>query len=109
HKKRNDHVRKDDDVAQRQDRISADFAGNEWRLWFGAGHGPKSFMLCPSPLTLGKKRRGRVLRKAGRRLRECNASLKTPPPEMDTILAFSLVNTWRRVLPESSKPENSSK
>ena len=42
----------DDDVAQRQDRVSPGFTRNESWLRFRAGHDPKSFMLCPSPLTL---------------------------------------------------------
>src|SRR5262249_19570013 len=50
---RHDHVREDDDVAQRQHRIGPGLAGDEYWLWLGAGHGPKSVLLCPSSATRG--------------------------------------------------------
>src|SRR6516164_3268675 len=43
-----DHVRKYDDVAQRQHRIGPGLTRNEWWSRLRAGHGSKSFY-CPSP------------------------------------------------------------
>ena len=44
---RNDHVRENDDVPQRQHRIGPAFAGCQERLGFGgACHGPTSLLLC---------------------------------------------------------------
>src|SRR5712664_1241243 len=39
--------------AASQHRIGAALAGDERRLWLCAGHGPKSFLLYPSPVTRG--------------------------------------------------------
>src|SRR5215475_14935767 len=44
-----DHVRKYDNVAQRQHRIDSGLTGNEWWSRLGAGHGSKSFLLPPRP------------------------------------------------------------
>ena len=44
---RNDHVRKDHDVAQRQNRIGPIFAGLQRSAWFCSGHNPSS--LCCAP------------------------------------------------------------
>src|SRR6476660_3479704 len=46
-----DHVRKYDDVAQRQHRIGPGLTGNEWWSRLSAGHGPKSFLLSRSAAT----------------------------------------------------------
>ena len=44
---RNDHVRENNDVPQRQHRIGPAFTGRQERLWFGgACHGPISLLLC---------------------------------------------------------------
>ncbi len=49
--KGHDHVREDDNVAQRQHWVGSALAGDERGLWLCAGHGPKSLLLCPSPVT----------------------------------------------------------
>ena len=40
-----DHVRKYDDVAQRQHRIGSDFTWRKQWAWLCSGHGPKSVLL----------------------------------------------------------------
>src|SRR5262245_36621616 len=65
---RNDHVREDDDVAQRQYRIGPGFAGDErWlRLRAGAGHGPLVLVVVPLAPGPRMRRHGRVQRWAGK-------------------------------------------
>src|SRR5262245_3013234 len=48
---RRDHVRKYDDVAQRQHRISSDFTWRKRWAWLCSGHGPKSVLLSLSAAT----------------------------------------------------------
>src|SRR5204863_8421457 len=49
--KRDDHVREDHDVAQRQHRIRTGFAWRKRWAWLCSGHGPKSFLLPLSGAT----------------------------------------------------------
>ena len=59
---RNDHVREDHDVAQRQHRIGAAFAGVSGRLWLGGTcHGPISLLLCTFAMTRRMRRRDGLL------------------------------------------------
>src|SRR5437667_7128214 len=44
---RHDHVRKYDDVAQRQHRIGSGFTWRKRWAWLCSGHGPKSVLLSP--------------------------------------------------------------
>src|SRR4029450_4851799 len=45
---RHDHVRENDDVAQRQHRIGPDFSRHQSWAWLGSsGHGPKILLLVP--------------------------------------------------------------
>src|SRR5438034_2211576 len=46
-----DHVRKYDDVAQRQHRIGSGFTGRKQWAWLCSGHGPKSKLLSLSAAT----------------------------------------------------------
>ena len=117
---RNDHVREDDDVAQRQDRIGPGLARNKRRLWLGTGHSPNSLLLCPSSATrssgipvecrglAGKENTGGALELRA----PAKVDTKPSPREFrrDPSYAFSSVhNRWRRDAIVSSKPGNSSK
>jgi ATP-dependent Lon protease len=116
--KRDDHVREDDKLTQRQYRISAGFAGDQRRLWLCASHGPRSLLLCPPPVTRGcgitVECRGGPGREHGRPrwapVRQ-RVGTKPSPENFEAILRtlFRSHNRWRRVGPVSSKPENSSK
>ena len=117
--KRDDHVREDDDVAQRQYRISAGFAGDQRRLWLCASHGPRSLLLCPPPVTRGcgitVECRGGPGREhgsapVGAPVRQ-RVGTKPSPENFEAILRtlFRSHNRWRRLGLVSSKPENSSK
>ena len=116
--KRDDHVREDDNVAQRQYRISAGFAGDQRRLWLCASHGPRSLLLCPPPVTRGcgitVECRGGPGREHGRPrwapVRQ-RVGTKPSPENFEAILRtlFRSHNRWRRLGLVSSKPENSSK
>src|SRR5215475_7536174 len=95
---RHDHVREDDDVAQRQHRIRAGLAGDQRRLWLCAGHGPKSLLLCPSPMPRGcgvtvecRGGPGRETRLARKARRAPQGGYETLPGEFrfDPSYAFS--------------------
>ncbi len=88
---RHDHVREDDDVAQRQHRIGPGFARDQGGPWLGACHVPNSLLLCPSPATRGMRHHGRVLRmdREGNTASELRAPvgrIRNPPREnLDSI------------------------
>ena len=95
---RHDHVREDDDVAQRQHRIGPGFAGDQRRTSaLARGHGPKSLLLCPSAAARGCGSHDRVPRWAGkgarrpRRHRAPEGGYETLPGEFrrDPSYAFS--------------------